>query len=161
MIKFKKKDYLLIIFIACILTLVTAYFVQYILGYQPCKLCIIERFPYMIAIIILILNYNFEKDVLFFNVLLLQIFAFSFIISLYHLGIEQGIISESAVCASEKIDLILKEDILNSLQELNVSCKDVTIKIFGLSLTTYNMILSLLIFLISIKIYLINNDNKK
>jgi disulfide bond formation protein DsbB len=161
MIKFKKKDYLLIIFIACILTLVTAYFVQYILSYQPCKLCIIERFPYMIAIIILILNYNFEKDVLFFNVLLLQIFAFSFIISLYHLGIEQGIISESAVCASEKIDLISKEDILNSLQELNVSCKDVTIKIFGLSLTTYNMILSLLIFLISIKIYLINNDNKK
>ena len=115
----------------------------------------------MFAIIILILNYNFEKDVLFFNVLLLQIFAFSFIISLYHLGIEQGIISESAVCASEKIDLISKEDILNSLQELNVSCKDVTIKIFGLSLTTYNIFISILMFLLSTKIYLISHDIKK
>ena len=68
---------------------------------------------------------------------------FSTLISIYHFGIEQGFIDESIVCLSENLDLITKEDILNSLQELRISCKDVAFRIFGLSLTTYNIIISL------------------
>ena len=56
---------------------------------------------------------------------------------------------------------MIKEDILKSLQELSISCKDVAFKIFGLSLTSYNMIASLIMLLITTKIYLINNDLKK
>jgi disulfide bond formation protein DsbB len=89
------------------------------------------------------------------------VFLFSFIISLYHLGIEQGIISESTICASDNINLITKDEILNSLQEIRISCKDVAFRIFDLSLTTYNMMLSIIMFLISIKIYIINNGIKK
>ena len=161
MINFKKKDYLLIIFILCITTLSAAYVLQYILGYQPCNLCIIERIPYWLAIVILILNYKFKKNYIFYNVLLLQIFTFSIIISLYHLGIEQGLVVESEVCLSENLDLLNKENILDSLKILRVSCKDVTIRIFGLSLTTYNMLVSLLLLLISIKIYLNKNNDRK
>ena len=134
---------------------------QYILGYQPCNLCIIERIPYWLAIVILILNYKFKKNYIFYNVLLLQIFTFSIIISLYHLGIEQGLVVESEVCLSENLDLLNKENILDSLKILRVSCKDVTIRIFGLSLTTYNKLVSLLLLLISIKIYLNKNNDRK
>ncbi len=80
---------------------------------------------------------------------------------MYHLGIEQGYINESSICISDNKDLITKEDILKSLQELRVSCKDVTFRIFDFSLTTYNMILSLLMFFITLKIYLIKNYDKK
>ena len=160
MINLKKENYLQILLFLNISIITTAYSIEYLLGYQPCYLCIIERIPYILAIIILILNYNFKKDQIFYSVLLLLIFSFSFLISVYHLGIEQGFIEESTVCASKSIDLITKEEVLKSLQELNISCKDVTFKIFDLSLTTYNMIISILMIVISAKIYLINNETK-
>ncbi len=158
---FKKENYLQILFIISVIALSVAYIIQYILDYQPCNLCLIERIPYGIAIIILVLNYNFRRDQLFYNILLVQNFSFLFLISLYHLGIEQGIIEESTVCISKNLDLITKEDILNSLQELRISCKDVAFKIFGLSLTTYNVLISLFMLLLSIKIFLLNYDIKK
>tara|TARA_B100000073_G_scaffold52408_1_gene38628 strand:+ start:119 stop:394 length:276 start_codon:yes stop_codon:yes gene_type:complete len=75
-----------------------------------------------------------------------MLFSFSLIISFYHFGIEQGFIEESAVCGiSNTSNVISKEELLKELQEKNVSCKDVTFKVFGFSLTTYNILLSLLL----------------
>ena len=161
MIKFITTDYLKILFILSVLILGSAYIIEYVFGYRPCSLCIIERIPYGIAIIILIINYNFKRNQTFHSVLLMLIFSFSIIISFYHIGIEQGFIDETEVCLSESINFLTKEEILNSLKELNISCKDVAFKIFGFSLTTYNMIISILMFLLSTKIYLLSNDIKK
>ena len=161
MANLKKENYLKILFIFSFIILTIAYTIQYIFGHQPCNLCVIERIPYALTIIILILNYKFKKNQVFYSVLLLLIFSFSFLISLYHFSIEQGLIDESSICVSNNVNLISKEEVLNSLQEMRISCKDVTFSIFGLSLTTYNMIISILMFLISTKIYLINNGIKK
>ncbi|MDB9746697.1 disulfide bond formation protein B [Candidatus Pelagibacter sp.] len=161
MANLKKKNYLHFLFILSFTILASAYAIEYILGYQPCNLCLIERIPYALSIIILILNFKFKNDQIFFSVLLLLVFSFSFLISLYHLGIEQDLIVETSVCGYNGVDLITKEKVLESLQEIRISCKDVTFKIFGLSLTTYNMLISILMFLTSVKIYLINNDIKK
>ena len=68
MANLKKETYLKILFLLSFIILITAYTIQYLLGYQPCKLCIIERIPYILAIIILILNYNFKKKEIFFSV---------------------------------------------------------------------------------------------
>ena len=161
MINLSKKNYLQILLFLSISILSIAYGIQYLLGYQPCNLCIIERIPYILTIIILILNYKFKKDQTFYSILLLLVFSFSFLISVYHFGIEQGFLEESTVCVSKNVDLITKDEILKSLQKFNISCKDVTFKIFDLSLTTYNIFISILMLFISIKIYLINNENKK
>tara|TARA_B100001057_G_scaffold491215_1_gene581003 strand:- start:705 stop:1190 length:486 start_codon:yes stop_codon:yes gene_type:complete len=158
---FKKETYLIILFLLSAGILIIAYAVEYIFGYQPCNLCIIERIPYILVLIILILNYQFKKNELFYCILLMMIFTFSFLISFFHFGIEQGFISESSVCGVKNTDLTTKKDILKSLQEINISCKDVAFKIFDLSLTTYNMFASIVMFLITLKIYLINNENKK
>ena len=107
------------------------------------------------------LNHIFKKDRVFYSILLILIFLFSILISIYHFGIEQGFIEESMVCKSENLDLISKEDIINSLKKLRISCKDVAFKIFDLSLTTYNIFISILMFLLSTKIYLLSNDVKK
>ena len=161
MANLKKETYLKILFLISFAILIIAYSIEYLLGYQPCSLCLIERIPYALAIIILILNYKFKKDQLFYSILLLMVFGFSFLISTYHFGIEQGFIDETTICSTNNTGFTTKDEILESLQEININCKDVTFKIFSLSLTLYNMLISILLFLISLKIYLINNDNKK
>lgn len=161
MLNLKEETYLKILFLLSFTALLAAYTIQYLLGYQPCNLCIIERIPYVLTLIILIFNHLTKKDKVFYSVLLSLIFSFSFLISVYHLGIEQGFIEESNICVSNYTGFTEKEELLKSLQEIRVSCKNVAFKIFDLSLTTYNMIISILMLLISIKVYLINNDNKK
>jgi disulfide bond formation protein DsbB len=150
----KIDTYLKIIFLISLLSIIFAYFIEYILGYQPCNLCLIERIPYGLSIILIISNYFFNKNKRFIILLLTLIFAFSILISFYHFGIEQGFFEESAVCGiKDASNVISKEELLNQLQLKTISCKDVTFRILGLSLTTFNIIISLVIFILLIKIF--------
>ena len=98
MLKFKIKTVFNLIFLLCLISIISAYFIEYILGHQPCNLCLIERIPYALGLILIILNYTLIKKDQFIILLLILIFAFSLIISLYHFGIEQGFFEESAIC---------------------------------------------------------------
>ena len=154
MAEINKNITLKLIFLISIIALASAFFIEYVLGHQPCNLCILERIPYVIAIIIVILNYKYVHLEKYFLFLLILIFLFATILSIYHLGIEQGFIEESLVCDLKNgTNLLLKEDILKQLQQKNVSCQDVTFKIFGLSLTSYNIIISLVLSIITTKMY--------
>ena len=160
MIEINKLVTLKLIFLISIVSLSSAFFIEYILGHQPCNLCILERIPYLLAIIIILLNYKFVHLEKRFILLLILIFLAATILSLYHLGIEQGFIEESLVCdLKDGSNLLSKEEILKQLQERNISCKDVTFKILGLSLTTYNIIVSILIVYFTIKAYLNYDKN--
>ena len=154
MVKNSKNLLIKFIFLVSIIALVSAFFIEYILGHQPCNLCVLERIPYILAIIVVLFNYKFIQFERFFILLLTIIFLAGTILSLYHLGIEQGFIQESLVCDLKNgSNLLSKEEILKQLQEKSVSCKDVTFKIFGLSLTNYNVLISLLITISTGKIY--------
>ena len=154
MVKNSKNLLIKFIFFVSIIALVSAFFIEYILGHQPCNLCVLERIPYLLAIIVVLLNYKFIQFEKFFILFLTIIFLASTALSLYHLGIEQGFIQESLVCDLKNgSNLLSKEEILKELQEKSVSCKDVTFKIFGLSLTSYNILISLLITIGTGKIY--------
>jgi len=154
MIKNNKNLLIKLIFLVSIFASVSAFFIEYILGHQPCNLCILERFPYLLAMIIILFNYKFSQFEKFSILLLTIIFLVGTILSLYHLGIEQGFIQESLVCDLKSgSNLLSKDEVLKQLQEKNVSCKDVTFKIFGLSLTSYNILISLLITIGTGKIY--------
>ena len=154
MVKNSKNLLIKFIFFVSIIALVSAFFIEYVLGHQPCNLCVLERIPYLLAIIIVFLNYKFILFEKFFILLFTIIFLVSAALSLYHLGIEQGFIQGSLVCDLKSgSNLLSKEEILKQLQEKSVSCKDVTFKIFGLSLTSYNILISLLITVSAGKIY--------
>ena len=155
----KINFYLKIIFLISLISFFSAFFLEYALGYQPCNLCLIERIPYGLSIILIILNYLLRKNEQFIIMLLILIFSFSFILSFYHFGIEQGFFEESAVCGLKKTSEILsKEELLNQLKIRTVSCKDVTFRIFGFSLTTFNIFISLILVIFLIKIF--NNYEK-
>ena len=154
MVKNSKNLLINFIFFVSIIALTSAFFIEYVLGHQPCNLCILERIPYLLAVIVVLLNYRFVKFKKFFILLLIIIFLAGTTLSLYHLSIEQGFIQESLVCDLKNgSNLFSKEEILKQLQEKKVSCKDVTFKIFGLSLTSYNILISLLICIGIGKIY--------
>ena len=154
MLDIQKNLTLKLILLISVIALVTALIIEHVFGHQPCNLCLFERIPYFLAITIIILNYkyrNFEKH---FILLLSIIFIFGIMLSLYHLGIEEGFIKESLVCDLKNgLDLISKNEILQQLQQKNISCKDVTFKLFGFSLTSYNILISLLITVSTLKIY--------
>ena len=161
MVEINKTVTIKLIFIISIVALTSAFFIEHVLSHQPCNLCILERIPYFLSIIIIVLNYKFARLEKYFMVLLILIFLAATILSLYHLGIEQGFIEESLVCDLKNgTDLLSKEDILKQLQEKNVSCKDVTFKILGLSLTSYNVIISILIVYFTAKAYSNYDKNK-
>ncbi|WP_435116660.1 disulfide bond formation protein B [Candidatus Pelagibacter bacterium nBUS_49] len=154
MVKNNKNLLIKLILLISIIALISAFFIEYILGHQPCNLCILERIPYFLAIILILLNYKFIEFEKFFILFLTIIFLFGTVLSLYHLGIEQGLIQESLVCDLKSgSNLLSKEEILKQLQEKSVSCKDVTFKMFGLSLTSYNILISILITFSAGKIY--------
>tara|TARA_Y100000816_G_scaffold85508_1_gene58801 strand:+ start:162 stop:650 length:489 start_codon:yes stop_codon:yes gene_type:complete len=151
---FSINIYLKIIFFISLISILSALFIEHVLGHQPCNLCLMQRIPYGLSIILIFLNYFLKKDQKFIVMLLALIFSFSFVISFYHFGIEQGFFKESAVCTMENnSNIISKEEILKQLQVKTVSCKDVTFRIFGFSLTTFNMILSLILIFVLLKIF--------
>ena len=161
MSEIKNKNILNIIFLFSIFALLTAYFIEYILGHQPCNLCLIERIPYILTIIIISLIYIFKKNEKIYIILLSLIFISATLISLYHFGIEQGFIEESLICdLNNENKSLTKEELLKELKEKTISCKDVTFRILGLSLATINTIISLLFSIITLKIFL-NYERKK
>ncbi len=161
MANLKIEFYLKCILIISFISIFSAYFIEYALGYQPCNLCLIERIPYGLTIFLITFNYFFNKNEKFIILLLLLIFLFSLIISSYHLGIEQGFFEESSVCGVKNAaEIISKDEILKQLQEINVSCKDVTFKIFGISLTSFNIIINLIILITLAKIFISYEKNK-
>ena len=161
MFNLSKKNLFIAIFLISLIALTSAFFIEYILGHQPCSLCIYERIPFFLAILIILINYKYDKIEKYFILLLTIIFFLATILSLYHLGIEQGIIQESLLCGLENgTNTIDKDEILKQLQQKRVSCKDVTFKMFGLSLTSYNIIINLILTLYLAKIYFAYENNR-
>ena len=160
MLNLFQKNLFKIIFFLSIFSLISAYFIEHVLGHQPCNLCLFERIPYLFAIILTLLSFKLKNFQKIFIILLIIVFFVATLLSLYHLGIEQGLIQESLVCNLQgNSTMISKEEILKQLQQKSVNCKDVTFKIFGLSLTTFNVLISFLLTVLLSKIYLDHGKN--
>ena len=161
MLNLKIESYLKLIFLISLVSIISAYFIEYILGHQPCNLCLIERIPYGLSIILITLNYLFKKNEKIIILLLIIIFFFSLIVSFYHFGIEQDFFEESTVCGLKSAaEIISKDEILKQLQEKTISCKDVTFKVFGLSLTSINIFISFILTVLLTNIFISYEKNK-
>ena len=162
MIKIENKKLLSFILLFSIFALVAAYFIQYVLGHQPCNLCLIQRIPYILSIIIIALILVFQKYEKIYLIILSLVFFIAALISFYHFGIEQGFIKESLVCDLSNSNINLTKDaILEELKTKKISCKDVTFKIAGYSLATINTIIYLILSFILIKTFLNYEKNKQ
>ena len=155
---FEIKKFYIIIFVFSLLSLLIALYIEFYLGYSPCKLCIYQRIPYLIAIFITFLGISYYKNLIWLYFLLI-IFFLSFLLSGYHFGIEQEIFKEFSGCTGNSINIIDKNELLKLLNSEVNTCKNVDFKIFGLSLATLNFLLSFVIFVLILKV--IKNEKNK
>ena len=146
------KKFYIMIFTLSFFSLVAALYVEYILGFKPCILCIYQRIPYAIAI--------FISSVAFFvgnkNILLIILgltFLAGILLSGYHVSIEKEIIEPLFSCTGDNIKAIEKKEILKSLNNIQPDCKDVDFSIFGVSLATLNFIISFVLTIVIVYIF--------
>ena len=158
----KQSNNIFLIFILTIisLTIISALIVQYGLGHKPCKLCLYERIPYFLSIL-LIIKILFIKKYEKITLLILSLaFISSTILAFYHFGIEQGFFSESLACTTGDLSKTLsKEELLQQLKQNSISCKDVSFRILGLSLAAINTIFSLILSVIFIRMFMSYGKN--
>ena len=146
----RKNFYSIILFISLI-SIISALYIEYVLEYEPCKLCIYQRLPYIAAIFISFIGFNYSNNDQIL-IVTIMIFALSAIISGYHFGIENNLFDELSACVNDSLDILNKSKLLKSLnQSMPVNCKDASFKILGFSLAAINTILSVLIVIFSIR----------
>lgn len=147
-----KKNFYLLVFTLSIFTLISAVYIEYVFGAIPCKLCIYQRFPYLVAIFLCFIGYyNLNSKIWLY--LLCITFLVSMIISSYHTGIENGFFPEFKGCSNDGSNIIDKQQLLDNLSRNLTNCKDVNFRVFGLSLATINILISsVIVFICSIVI---------
>ena len=145
-----KKNFYLIVLFYSLFAIFFALYIEFVLEYKPCKLCLYQRIPYVIAIFISFIGYNYFKNDKIL-ILIIVIFSVSFFISGYHYGIENNFFEEFSGCTAKSLGTTDKQEILKSLNDNITSCKDVNFKLFGISLAGINLLLSLLIVAYSIR----------
>ena len=153
MFKFLNNNLIAVFCSFSVLILLSAYFIEYVLGYEACNLCLIGRIPYFLIIISSLIFFFFKKIKKIVLVLISISFVFSVLISFYHFGTEQGFFNESLVCQITGLQQDASaSDLLQKLENYKAkSCKNVNFKIFGLSLATINLFLSLILSIITFK----------
>ena len=149
------KKFLFSVLVFISLILISAFVIEYRLDHKPCKLCVYERIPYFLSIL-LIIKIFFIKSYEKFTLLILSlVFIISSILAFYHFGIEQGFFKESFACVTGSLsETLSKEELLEQLKENTISCKDVSFKIFGFSLAAINTIFSIVLSVIFVKLFL-------
>ena len=158
MITLNNKNFFIGVLFLSFISIVSAIYIEYIIGIKPCALCIYQRLPYIFAIFICSLGINSPTN-LFWSYLVILIFLINILLSGYHVGIENGFFSEFTGCKNNNLQIVDKESLLEAIKNQNISCKDVSFRIFGFSLATINLIISLTVLLLAI--ILIKNVRNK
>ena len=147
--------FLIVILTIISFTIISALIVQYWLGHEPCRLCLYERIPYFLSMLLITKIFFIKKYERLTLLILCLVFISSAALAFYHLGIEQGFFSESLACASEDLSKTLsKDELLEQLKQNSISCKDVSFKMLGLSLAAINTIFSLVLSVIFIRLFM-------
>ena len=147
--------FLIVLLTIISLTIISALIIQYWLGHEPCKLCLYERIPYLLSMLLItkiLFIKKYEKITL---LILFLVFMSSTALAFYHFGIEQGFFSESLACTVGDLSKTLsKEELLQQLEQNSIGCKDVSFRMLGLSLAAINTIFSLVLSVIFLRLFM-------
>ena len=158
MINSKNIFFLAVLF--SIFAILSAFFMQYVLGHAPCKLCTYQRIPYYIIILVGLITLFFPKILKLTSFLLIFLLLAEFLVSNYHTLSTYEVISYSGCQSAEIPNDInqLKEALMSDT--LIVNCSNANLKYFGIPLSIYNSFFSLM-FLIVIVFNAYKEKNQK
>ena len=147
--------FLIVLLTIISLTIISAFIIQYWLGHEPCKLCLYERIPYFLSMLLIIKILFVKKYEKITLLILFLVFMSSTALAFYHFGIEQGFFSESLACTVGDLSKTLsKEELLQQLEQNSIGCKDVSFRMLGLSLAAINTIFSLVLSVIFLRLFM-------
>jgi len=147
--------FLIVILAIISLTIISALIVQYWLGHEPCRLCLYERIPYFLSMLLITKIFFIKKYERITLLILFLVFMSSAVLAFYHFGIEQGFFSESLACTTGDLSKTLsKEELLQQLKQNSIGCKNVSFRILGLSLAAINTIFSLVLSVIFLRLFM-------
>ena len=120
------------------------------IGYAPCELCILQRWPHVVAgaLGLLIWFTGFRRAL---AVLGMAAAAVATGLALYHLGVEYGWWPGPAHCSGGVSDLasMSTQDLMAQLQAAPVvRCDEVSWRLLGLSMAGWNMLCSAVLTLV-------------
>ena len=153
--KQKNDIFLIVILVFISFTIISALIVQYWLGHEPCRLCLYERIPYFLSVLLITKIFFIKKYERITLLILFLVFMSSAVLAFYHFGIEQGFFSESLACTTGDLSKTFsKEELLQQLKQNSIGCKDVSFRILGLSLAAINTIFSLVLSVIFLRLFM-------
>ncbi len=124
---------------------------EYVFGFAPCSLCLIQRYPHMLVAITSVWLIFFRTHNFFLYPVNTLVMALSIILASYHVGVEQSIFQGPQSCSSSNLTLVSEKSAETLLKEiLNTSvvrCNEVIWSFMGLSMATWNLILSIALFI--------------
>ncbi|MDR1475956.1 MAG: disulfide bond formation protein B [Holosporales bacterium] len=149
------------VMLASLVAFLVSVFCQFILDEQPCELCLVSRFIHLVTAVVSAIamkyaNRNCVRCMVFLAVL------FSFTAGIYHLGVENHWWAAPESC---KTVLPTQEELANPallLSKKNPNCDEVSLTIFGFSMTLLNFFLTAALFWFVSVCYALNynRDNK-
>ena len=116
------KNFFLAVAFVSIFTLVSAVYIEFILGAKPCKLCIYQRMPYFILIVLSLMSLK-RKYVYELLWISFTCFVAGFIISGFHSLIERNLIDFEIGCTSSGKDFENIEDLRNFLEKTDCTLR--------------------------------------
>ena len=146
------KKFFIIVFAISFFSLAAALYVEYVLSFKPCVLCIYQRIPYAMALLISLIAFFYDNKKILLVILGLTFMA-GVLLSGYHVGIEKGIIEPIFSCTGDNINALEKVEILKSLNNIQPDCRDVDFSLFGISLATLNFIISFVLTIVIVYIF--------
>ena len=140
------------IFLVSMSALALSLIAQYVYHLEPCILCLYQRIPFIITGFLAVLTLRLKGTSMLTPLIIILcglVYVVGAGIAVYHLGVEQNWwLSECSDTMSETLNL---QDLRASLmQKADKSCSDVDWTLFGISITTYNVIGSSVLGLASI-----------
>ena len=139
----KNTENLLILISFCIL--VSTLLIEYIFNFPPCKLCIYQRIPYLL-IIILGIGLIFLKKNKEFLLIFIVLQIVNFFIAFFHSLVERGIVNYEMNCTSTGSDIQTIEELRSFLDKVPIAkCNEILFSIMGLSLANFNLLVSVLL----------------
>ena len=124
---------------------------EYVFGFAPCSLCLIQRYPHILVAVTSVWLIFFRTHNVFLYPVNTLVMALSIILASYHVGVEQSIFQGPQSCSSSNLSLVSEKSAEALLKEiLNTSvirCNEVTWSFMGLSMATWNLILSITLFI--------------
>jgi disulfide bond formation protein DsbB len=137
-------------FVLSFATLGGAWFFQFVLGYQPCHLCLLQRIPYYIVIplslaLAIAARAGVRRLVVTAGLVVLLVAALcSAALGAYHAGVEWGFWQGPADCTGPLLNLNSGGSLIDQLKSIHVvPCDKAAWTFLGISLAGYNVLISL------------------